>query len=234
MFRHTFVLVIALLSLLVGCSDDASGNDAADLDGGVQVADASGNVASDGATANNASSPDAASQTGDASMADASMEMMDAAFDSGGADGGADGGIGSNDMGTADMGGADPYAGRPTGQCTVSADCPENPNGKSCNRLLPGGSCGQCGNDTACDDTCQVGTCVTTCNSDDECAPGLRCTGTGRCGAIRCQNDVCPVPLFGCSGSGLCTRVDCSNGESCPSDTTCTAGVCIEDRSLPN
>ncbi len=140
--------------------------------------------------------------------------------------------MGQSDMGQADMGGGDPYAGRPTGQCTVDDDCPTNPNGKTCNRALPGGSCGACGNDSACDDTCFNGTCITTCSSTDDCPPGLQCGGTGRCGAVRCTNDVCPIPLFGCSASGFCARVDCSNGQACPADTTCTDGLCIEDRSL--
>lgn len=131
----------------------------------------------------------------------------------------------------------DPYATRPLGQCAVNSDCPENPNGKMCNRMLPGGSCGNCDafNDQFCDDTCFNGTCVTTCDVDDDCAPGLRCTAAGRCGAVACVNDVCPVPLFGCSDSGLCTRVACDADPSvCPSGTTCLLGVCIEDRQLPN
>ncbi len=132
-----------------------------------------------------------------------------------------------------DMAIADPYAGRPLGQCVVNDDCPENPNGKLCNRNLPGGSCGFCGNDSVCDDECFNGTCITTCGETEDCPPGLRCTGTGRCAAERCDSGVCPVPLFGCSESDFCTRIDCSNDpNSCPSGTTCVDELCIEDRML--
>jgi len=163
---------------------------------------------------------------------DMSLEDMSDADAGGELDMGADQGA-DEDMEPEDMGSADPFEGRPIGQCAVSADCPDNPNGKICNRLLPGGSCGGCGNDNVCDDECFVGTCVTTCGSDTDCAPGLRCTSAGRCGAVRCTNGTCPVPLFGCSESGLCQRVDCSGGETCPADTTCVSGVCIEDRAMP-
>lgn len=158
---------------------------------------------------------DAGSDTGsDMSLADAEQDLgVDAAADVG-----------------------DPFASRPVGQCAVTSDCPENPNGKDCNRLLPGGSCGACDafNDLFCDDTCFNGTCVTTCGTTEECPAGLRCTGSGRCAAQPCVNDVCPVPMFGCSASGLCQRIDCSaDANICPSNTTCLLGLCIEDRQLP-
>lgn len=177
----------------------------------------------------------------DAQIADAGadMSLVDAGADMSVTDAGADMSVvdAAVDVGvdaTNDVG--DPYANRPIGQCAVNDDCPTNPNGKLCNRLLPGGSCGACDafNDQYCDDTCLAGTCITTCANTDECPAGLRCTSNGRCVAQACVNDVCPVPMFGCSTSGLCQRIDCSaDATICPTNTTCSAGLCIEDRQVP-
>jgi hypothetical protein len=132
---------------------------------------------------------------------------------------------------TQDM--ADPFEGRPIGQCVASSDCPSNPNGAFCNRTLPGGSCGGCGIDSHCDDECFNGVCVTTCQTNTDCPPGLSCTGAGRCGAMMCVNGQCPDSLFGCSASNRCERVDCSDDAGvCPTGTTCTSGLCVEDRAL--
>lgn len=128
---------------------------------------------------------------------------------------------------------ADPFEGRPIGQCVASSDCPSNPNGAFCNRTLPGGSCGGCGIDSHCDDECFNGVCVTTCQSNSDCPPGLSCTGAGRCGAMMCVNGQCPDSLFGCSASNRCERIDCSDDAGvCPNGTTCTSGLCVEDRAL--
>jgi len=139
------------------------------------------------------------------------------------------------DQGTPDMGFVDLYPNRPLGQCVVSSDCPENPNGKVCNRLLPGGSCGACdgANDLYCDDTCLQGTCVTTCQSNDDCPPGLGCSNGGRCGAVMCNNGQCPFPLFGCSATNRCQRISCEEDANvCPTGTQCVADLCIETRML--
>lgn len=128
---------------------------------------------------------------------------------------------------------ADPFEGRPIGQCVESSDCPTNPNGAFCNRTLPGGSCGGCGIDSHCDDECFNGVCVTTCQTNTDCPPGLSCTGAGRCGAMMCVNGQCPDSLFGCSASNRCERIDCSDDAGvCPNGTTCTSGLCVEDRAL--
>ncbi|MFU8805520.1 MAG: hypothetical protein ACNA8W_17035 [Bradymonadaceae bacterium] len=129
----------------------------------------------------------------------------------------------------------DPYEGRPLGQCTENTDCPEGPNGRSCSRALPGGACTGCSPSSGCpsDTTCsEFGACIMDCSNDDECAPGLRCLGTGRCAAMPCVNGECPVPLFGCSGAGNCERTGCTDQSDCPDQTTCISGLCIEDRAL--
>jgi hypothetical protein len=128
----------------------------------------------------------------------------------------------------------DPYPNRPLGQCVVDADCPENPNGKVCNQLLPGGSCGACDafNDLYCDDTCFNGTCITTCQDTEDCPPGLSCSN-GRCGATSCVDGTCPIPWFGCSASDRCQRISCEqNTNICPEGTECVSGLCMEKRML--
>ena len=183
---------------------------------------ATSNNASNNATSNNATNNQVVDMGGDAQITDAGQDMSLA-------DVGSDASVDA----ASDVG--DPYASRPVGQCAVSADCPTNPNGKDCNRLLPGGSCGACDavNDQYCDDTCFSGTCVTTCETNDDCPAGLRCTGSGRCAAQPCLDDLCPVPMFGCSASGFCQRIDCSaDANICPANTTCLSGLCIEDRQL--
>ncbi len=142
--------------------------------------------------------------------------------------------MGEVDMADEDMNPfVDPYPDRPLGQCVVASDCPENPNGKVCNQLLPGGSCGACDafNDLYCDDTCFNGTCITTCQDTDDCPPGLSCTN-GRCGAALCVNNICPVPWFECSASNRCQRISCSDGAECPDGTQCVSGLCMEQRML--
>jgi hypothetical protein len=132
----------------------------------------------------------------------------------------------------------DPYEGRPKGQCTVNADCPEGPQGKICNRQLPGGACTACspgGQGCPADTFCsEFGTCVMDCVTTDDCAPGLRCLGSGQCAAMPCVNGACPVPLFGCNASNLCTRTACNVEADCPEQTTCLSGLCIEERALRN
>lgn len=217
-------LLFAALLALSACSDDETsvasdvGSPVADMASDLNAGDlvesqdsGDGEDAGDNVPSDMSSMPDAALDM--TSMPDAAP---DAAPDA-----------------TIDMATADPYEGRPLGQCVVADDCPDNPNGKICNRNLPGGSCGACGNDTVCDDECLVGTCITTCGDTADCPPGLRCTSTGRCGAQSCVDDVCPVAFFGCSDSGLCTRIDCSADASmCPAQTSCIQGLCIEDRML--
>jgi hypothetical protein len=225
---HTMKPVVFILFLLAGaCSSDSDGtsNNAASNN-------ASNNAASNNATNNATSNNSTNGSTNNvvADMGNDAQVVTDAGQDMSLAD------VGQDAPADAQSDVGDPYANRPVGQCAVSADCPTNPNGKDCNRLLPGGSCGACDgfNDLYCDDTCFSGTCVTTCATTDECPAGLRCTGSGRCAAQPCLDDVCPVPMFGCSASGLCQRIDCSDDASmCPDNTTCLSGLCIEDRQVP-
>ena len=129
----------------------------------------------------------------------------------------------------------DPWQGRPTGQCTRNADCPDGPNGASCNRAAPGGICLGCGTDDHCPSVAectQFGACGITCASTDDCPPGLTCGGTGLCAILSCTNGVCPDPLFGCSDSGRCERLPCTPDIACPEATTCVDGLCIEQRSM--
>jgi hypothetical protein len=126
----------------------------------------------------------------------------------------------------------DPYVGRPTGQCDVSGDCGAE---GSCSRTAPGGICN--GPPSICEAlpgsySANFGACQRDCSDTDDCPPGLTCNGQGVCIIQRCAANVCPTPLFGCTQSGLCTRVDCSAGQTCPGGTTCTRGLCIEDREL--
>src|SRR5690554_2921969 len=136
---------------------------------------------------------------------------------------------------TADISAEDPYEGRPLGQCTQSSDCPESPMGATCSRALPGGACMGCGNDSHCPSNaeCLFGNCVVECSSVDDCAPGLRCLGSGRCEAINCEDSSeCPS-LFVCGSLGQCERADCAaDATICPDATTCISGRCIEDRAL--
>lgn len=214
------IFLSAFLLVFSACSDDENpapdtGDSSADMSSDVQTNDLG--QANDGGVEDQGPASDMMT------VADAAVDMAvepDATSDTG-----VDAAV--------DMSTGDPYAARPLGQCVIADDCPENPNGKVCNRNLPGGSCAACGDNTVCDDECNFGTCITTCSDDTDCPPGLGCTGTGRCGAESCVNDVCPIPLFGCSESGLCTRIDCSQDASvCPAQTTCVQGLCIEDRML--
>ena len=140
----------------------------------------------------------------------------------------------TTDAGVADAGLQDEFAGRPVGQCTQNSDCPAGPNGQMCSPALPGGACTGCGTDDHCpgDAVCNLGTCVTQCNDVADCPPGLRCLGSGRCAAVRCEADECPVSLFGCSDSGQCSRRRCDAQMDCPEQTTCTSGWCVENRAL--
>lgn len=234
--------VVTAACLILGCSDDSS-----DLTDDTGVPSDVGSSHSDMQTASDMtvssdSEADQNEETVDTGSRDASqsldqdgmsvdMDTEDLSTSDAGLD---DMGTDDSDMApdTGNDMSSDPYEGRPVGQCAVSSDCPENPNGKFCNRLLPGGSCGNCGTDVACEDECRVGTCVTTCSTTDDCPPGLRCSSS-LCRAQSCTNGVCPVPFFGCSSSDLCTRIDCSQDASvCPSGTSCLSGLCIEDRFL--
>ncbi len=215
-------LLLPFLLVAAACSSDSN--------------DSANNVVSNNSTNTASNNATTGSTTGSTNnvVADMGRDTNNAVADAG------------SDMTLADLGQdlsvdaspdvGDPYASRPLGQCAVTADCPDNPNGKDCNRALPGGSCGACDavNDQYCDDTCFNGTCITTCATTEECPAGLRCTGSGRCAAQPCLDDVCPVPMFGCSASGLCQRIDCSaDANICPSNTTCLLGLCIEDRQQP-
>ncbi|MEZ4459850.1 MAG: hypothetical protein R3E66_09000 [bacterium] len=227
-----FILAASLV--LVACSDDSTNSANNTLNNGSNN-NASNNTVSNNVTnntSNNGTTPNTNNAVGDAGL-DATtpdMGVEDASLD---ANTSVDSGVDAAADAEADAN--DPYANRPLGQCAVDDDCPTNPNGKTCNRLLPGGSCGSCDafNDLYCDDTCFNGTCITTCSTSDDCPAGLRCLGSGRCGAESCQNGVCPVPWLGCSASNLCTRVECADDPNvCPAQTTCVQGVCIEDRQV--
>ena len=130
----------------------------------------------------------------------------------------------------------DPYAGRPIGQCATNADCPEGPQGRSCQRSAPGGICGGCGTDDHCPgvaECSQFGSCGIACAENAECPPGMTCaTATGLCRIQSCVDGVCPTPLFGCSSGNQCARVACAQQSDCPAQTTCTEGLCVEDRAL--
>lgn len=123
----------------------------------------------------------------------------------------------------------DPYRNRPAGQCAEHSDCPDTANGRYCNRNLPGGSCSGCANDSQCHSgaTCSFGTCITDCSEDTDCPAGLYCLGSGRCAAVRCINESCPVDLFSCSSSGQCERESCSTNADCPELTTCIGELCV-------
>lgn len=127
----------------------------------------------------------------------------------------------------------DPFPGRPKGQCQQKLDCPVQPNA-DCGSI-PGGSCLNCATqDSNCpeDAVCsQFGACVVECQSENDCAPGLRCTGAGRCAPQRCQQGVCPTPLFGCTASGLCERKNCEDDVTvCDPGTICLKSRCVLDR----
>lgn len=217
-------LLPLLLIALAGCSQDPSGpspdTGTADL-GGTDATAADATRPVDAARDAGDGAPEVGVDRDVASVPD--MAAPDALPDEG-----------PDATGTPDM--ADAFAGRPIGQCTADDDCPVGPNGQMCSRALPGGACLGCGSDTDCPDgtSCSMfGACVGDCTSDDDCAPGLECLGSGRCAALACVAGTCPVPLFGCSDSDRCERIDCAdNAASCPAQTTCVDGICIEDRAL--
>ncbi len=128
----------------------------------------------------------------------------------------------------------DPYKDRPMGQCTETLECEIMASGfRSCTRTAPGGLCSGCGdNDCGVMAECKFGTCQAVCTTKADCAPGLTCLSGGTCGIERCVNNVCPTPMFGCTASGFCERVACTQQADCPELTTCTDGLCIEDRQL--
>lgn len=139
----------------------------------------------------------------------------------------------SEDTGPAEE---DPYEDRPMGKCITNLDCPIMAQGyRECGRSVPGGVCrgcgeGECGIMAA----CMFGTCQDVCDTKEDCAPGLTCSSQGVCAIERCQNNVCPTPLFGCSATGFCERIACADQSDCPELTTCTDGLCIENRQLAN
>mgnify|MGYP001269169923 FL=1 len=130
--------------------------------------------------------------------------------------------------------GGDPFQGRPTGQCTENADCPDGLNGTMCSLALPGGACLGCGGDDDCPGVieCVFGNCVAACDTNDDCAPGLTCSGRGRCGAMPCVDGQCPVAFLTCNDSDRCSRQTCADQGDCPAQTTCQGGYCIENRAL--
>ncbi len=256
-------LGVALASPLMGCDTDT--NEPAPCsdcgtgsgDSGQNTGGDTGNVTPDSGVTSDASSPKADASVQDTgnvtpdSGADASSDDDAGATDTGTTgddagssdDAGEDAGaldMGSDmatDTGAPDMGPGVDYSNRPVGACVTSTDC--GSGSLICSREAAGGACAGCGdcssipgNDTY---TCQFGTCVRDCSSDDDCAPGRSCNNrTGLCLVDRCTNDVCPVPWFVCTTpDGICTRASCSNGEVCPAETTCTGGVCVEDHTLP-
>ncbi len=128
----------------------------------------------------------------------------------------------------------DPYEDHPMGQCNENLECEIMVGGyRSCTRTAPGGLCAGCG-DGECGNMaeCKFGTCQATCTSKTDCAPGLICLSGGTCGIERCVKNVCPTPMFGCTASGFCERKACEKQADCPTLTTCTSGLCIEDRQL--
>ncbi len=246
--RRRLVLIVVLVMIMIGagCSSDDGAKKPPSVDADVAIVE-------DTSTASDAVEPDvngAEEVSADADALGSDALSADAVGDAQSED--ADGGdtsqsdtSGSDATQSADADGGDtsetdtsgpvdPYADRPLGQCTVNADCPNGPQGRICNRVLPGGSCGGCGNDSHCpvDTSCVegVGSCAQDCTTTNDCAPGLSCGATGRCGAMLCVDGACPVPLFGCSASNRCQRVSCTVQADCPAMTTCISGLCIEDR----
>lgn len=216
---------IGVVACIAGCSNSPSGTDVgSDAAGDFgALEDASGG--SDAGAGDTGEQPDL---SGDAMSVDLGADAAPDATSDGGK---------TEDVGTdASDAGGDPFEGRPLGQCTDDADCPVGPTGQMCSRALPGGACLGCGDDTHCPGTTtcsNFGACVTECVDDADCPPGTECGGTGRCGAIDCVNDVCPVELFGCNDRGRCERVDCSDDPgACPAATSCIDGRCIENRAV--
>lgn len=139
---------------------------------------------------------------------------------------------------TQDLGGTPPT----TGQCYLTAQCPQgNPNAQ-CNADAPLGVC-LCGNDTHCnagwDDQCIAGGCIRDCSVDGDCGPSRSCSPSGRCLVKSCSTPADCSPLHTCrAGGSLCQRVQCPNGQGdCPTGTTCrtTSGgkLCVEDAYFP-
>ena len=128
----------------------------------------------------------------------------------------------------------DSFADRPLGQCVEDIDCKAQNDLMYCNRTHPGGVCLGCGTDDQCpgETICYVGSCVQECGELSDCPPGLYCTGAGRCGASWCVDNACADALYGCGETGRCARAACSGAAECPAETTCTDGLCIEDREL--
>jgi len=128
----------------------------------------------------------------------------------------------------------DSFADRPLGQCVEDIDCKAQNDLMYCNRAHPGGVCLGCGTDDQCpgETICYVGSCVQECSDLVDCPPGLYCTSAGRCGASWCVDDTCTDSLYGCGETGRCARAACSGAADCPAETTCTDGLCIEDREL--
>lgn len=227
--RHSLTL-LSLLALLGACSSDPAPA-TSDVSGPNDVAEVG--TATDTATADLGS--DTSSAVDMATAADSGPDLQVADMSTGD--------VGTDTANPEDMADAsnppdmsDPFAGRPTGQCSSDADCPVGPNGQMCSRALPGGACLGCGSDADCPNgtSCSMfAACVTDCSTDDDCPPGLECLGSGRCAALSCAADVCPVALFACNGSNRCERADCSADPNvCPAQTTCVDGRCIEDRAL--
>jgi hypothetical protein len=118
------------------------------------------------------------------------------------------------------------------GQCAVNDDCPASALGAgSCSRALPGGACLGCAGDAQCpgDSECSnFGACVSPCNANAECAPGLICLRTGRCAAQSCIDGLCPDPRFTCSESNQCARASCADDQDCYTGMFCLDRLCVQ------
>ena len=227
------IFVFALVACNGDSGEDQTNVNSADAANGSTI-DAGNNVADADRGEADASADAGADRDGSGPDMPALDAALDANIDMTVADVAADAMVDADVDAAPDAG--DPFAGQPVGQCVENADCPNSPNGANCQQTAPGGVCLGCGSDDHCPSnaTCTMfGACAIDCNDDGDCPPGAQCGTQGLCRITRCQNDVCPIPLFGCNDANLCSRIDCGADPTvCPAMTTCTNGLCVEDRAL--
>ena len=232
------LLALGAMVVWVACADSASddtSSEAADAaDSSSQTSDDSsgdGTSSDDQATTDDATGTDTDStDTTDETSTDTGDDTSDSSDD------GTDSTDSTDPTDTPDEvePAIDSFADRPLGQCVEDIDCKAQNDLMYCNRAHPGGVCLGCGTDDQCpgDTICYVGSCVQECSELSDCPPGLYCTGAGRCGASWCVDNACTDALYGCGETGRCARAACSGVADCPAETSCTDGLCIEDREL--
>lgn len=232
--RLTSVLCLLTASVVIHCGTDDVAEDSSTGSGASSATSTGGGTNTGGS--NTGGSNTGGTSTGGTSTGGSNTGGSNTGGSNAGGAGGAPGGQGGQAGGAGGAGG-NPWANRPVGQCVEDADCPDTgPSGAMCNRTAPGGICLACGaSDANCPASAecnQFGSCSISCTVADECPPGQTCSVTGLCRIESCAAGVCPVPWFGCNGSNLCVRLPCDAGQTCPADTTCTDGLCIENHAL--